>query len=139
MNKRLNQKYAFFILWSLVLILILYIVLTGDRSHVQSAQIIDMEIWPCEIFIGKQENVDHFRINDTPYICGKILSEYLPLELEFVLTKQKNSEEVYYEVRKITDRDFIIKLPYGLESGVYEFEVKSGRRHFNKISFEMVE
>ncbi len=140
MNKILNPpNYVVFILWLLALILIMFFVLTGDRSNVQSAQVIEITITPCRIIDNAQIKVVQFKINDSPYICGKILSEYLPLELQFVLTDKQSDERVYYEVKKLVDYDFLIELPNNLSVGKYEFEVKSARRHFGTIVFEVVE
>lgn len=139
MNKILNPpKYIVLILWFSVLILIIFIVFTSDRSNIQSAQAIEIAIKPCKIVDNLQIEVTQFTKNDPPYICGKILSEYLPLELQFVLTNRQNGERVYYEVKKLVDYEFFIKLPENLVIGEYEFEVKSARRHFGTVAFEVI-
>lgn len=140
MNKILNPPNHFvFILWLLVLMFIIFIMITGDRSHVQSAQAITLAIKPCEIIDGEQVEVGNFGVNSSPHICGRVLSEYLPVELDFVLTNKGTGERVYYEVKNIINRDFLIELPRDLEIGEYEFEITDGRRHFGTVVFEVVE
>jgi hypothetical protein len=140
MKKILNPpNYVIAIILLLIATLMIFDFLTIDRSNVQSAQVIEIAIIPCKIIDDTQIRVLQFKEGDSPNICGKVLSEYLPIELEFELTNMQSNKRVYYEVGNISAYDFLIKLPEDLTIGEYEFEVKSGRRHFGTVTFEVME
>lgn len=142
MNKILNPpKYIVVIIWFLILIFIVLMTLTDDTSNVQSAQVIEIAIWPCTIEEDKQVKIDIFEIKKAkPYVCGKILSTYLPLDLRYSLINlQTEKYELFSEYRKFDAYEFSIELPDNLEVGNYEFEIKSGRRHIVTLYFEVIE
>lgn len=138
-NKILNPpNYVILIFWFLILIFILFNIVISDTSNTQSNQKIEISIHICIIKNYRQVEVETFETNISPHICGKVLTEFLPLDLRYSLKNMESEEYVLFsKYKKIDAYEFSIQLPDNLDAGHYEFEIKSGRRHIATLSFEV--
>jgi hypothetical protein len=138
-KKFIIPKYVLVILWFLVFILVLLNVLPDDESTAQANQRIDIAIKLCVVNDNKQEYVEIFRKNTQTQVCGKILSEYLPLELRYSLRNLETEEYIVFsKYRKFDTHEFRVELPNSLDIGEYEFEIKAGRWQIVTLYFEVV-
>lgn len=142
MNKILNppRSYVMFIIWLFMLIFILLNVILSDTSTAQSNQKIEILIKLCLLKDGFEIDAEAFKIGTDSRICGKIMSEFLPLDLRYSLINLETEEYILFsKYRKFDAYEFNIELPDSLDTGNYEFEIKSGRRHIATLSFTVVE
>ena len=140
MNKILAVKNIdIYIVIAILVVFALTSIFWSDTSNVQSAHQITLLLRPCKLVDGIHTESPHFEVGSTPYICGEVLSEYLPLELNYYLVNSTNNELVSSEYIKITSHEFIVDLPSDLDIGQYEFEIKAGRRkQLASTNFEIV-
>ncbi len=126
----------------IIILLLVFIAafVSKNTSNVQSAQEINLSIYPCVTEVYEQTSVIIFTVDNPPNICGIVLSDYLPLELRVTLINKSLDEEVVsFQYEKIVAHEFLIDLPDDLAVGEYEFEIRSGRRHVGSTSFTVVE
>jgi hypothetical protein len=128
MNKILKIKNINIYLVIAFLVLLAFIaIFVKDTSNVQSAQPKEISLKPCSLADGIQFEAPQFKVGNVPYIC-RVLSEYLPLELDYQIVDLISGKRVSSEYIKITTYDFVIELSTTLEVGQYEFELREGMR-----------
>lgn len=120
-----------------IVVIIVLIVAFGDPSNMQSAHEKEVHLELCQMSDSTHTNVRQFSTKDTPFICGEVTSEYLPLEIRYYLTDLDTGNAILsYEYIKITTRKFAIELPKQLGTGNYKFELKAGgREHVAEVYF----
>jgi len=126
-TKGTNQQITPYIILVFFAMLILTLIIK-DTSNVQSAHPKEIIIKPCILKDGVQVEAFQFTVGDIPHICGEVLSEYLPLELDYYLVDMNNNKVILTNYIKITGHEFVISLPASYDIGRYEFELKEGKR-----------
>lgn len=79
-----------------ILIAFLLVLSFSDTSNVQSAQQIDITLKPCSLVDGVYVETSNFDPGSSPQICGEVLSDYMPLELDFFTTNLETGKEFFF-------------------------------------------
>ena len=139
MNNLLSFKNINIFIAVAIVVVIVITIIVSDTYMTPSDSQIDLSLRPCKIVDGIQIEVLYFEFGGTPHICGEVLSEFVPLELDYYLVNSTNNELVLSaEYIKVTTHEFIVDLPSNLDVGEYEFEIKAGRRkHLASTKFEI--
>lgn len=138
MNKSDIDKKIVMFFMIIVIVIISFVLVYSDTSDLQSAQEKNISLKPCTVVDGIHMDVTDFEVGVIPHICGKVLSKYLPLELNYYLVYSTDNNVILDEHIKITSYEFVIDLPPDLDVGHYEFEIRAGRRkHIASTNFEI--
>ena len=137
MHKLLQMKNLQYYFALAVVIIILLNIIFSDTSNAQSTQEINVTLKPCSLVDGVYDEISSFNLGNAPQICGEVLTDYIPLDLEYYIVNLETGREILFcEYIKITAREFTVILPDNLEAGKYKFEIKAGcRKHIAETNF----